>query len=174
MSNRLLSRSILSISSKRSTGGVLFLNSRRAARSFSLTSTSLGEFTIPVVDFGRFLNSKTQAEKEDAAKQVVDALVERGFMVSESREIAWWSGKVEGGRRAPWKDILRTIRGGEIWDKLSALTVLLNFYCVVSQQPRDPRGGDNSYFQRGELAKSLPSFPPLLPADKLTAFCPPK
>ncbi|KAL7409901.1 hypothetical protein BDY24DRAFT_401411 [Mrakia frigida] len=83
MSNRLLSRSLLSLSSKRSSssskvGGVLFLNSSK--RSFSITSTSLGEFTIPVVDFGRFLNSKTQAEKEDAAKQVVDALVERGFM----------------------------------------------------------------------------------------------
>ena len=94
MSYRLLSRSLLSLSSKRSTGGVLFLNSKRApSRSFSFTSTSLGEFTIPVVDFGRFLNSKTQAEKEDAAKQVVDALVERGFMVSE----------VEGGGPHGWR-----------------------------------------------------------------------
>lgn len=121
MSNRLLSRSLLSLSSKRSSssskvGGVLFLNSSK--RSFSITSTSLGEFTIPVVDFGRFLNSKTQAEKEDAAKQVVDALVERGFMVSSRRPRGcdWERRRREGGegrklRRRGERDesLLRTL-----------------------------------------------------------------
>lgn len=75
-SSRLLSRTLVLRSPQSLRVGTLLL------RGFSSSSSSRSEFTIPVVDFGRFLNSKTQAEREDAAKQVVDALVERGFMVS--------------------------------------------------------------------------------------------
>lgn len=54
---------------------------RPLRRSLLLRSYASAEFSIPVIDFSRFLNAKDDKEKVAAASEVVDALVEKGFMV---------------------------------------------------------------------------------------------
>lgn len=62
-------------------------------RSLRLLATSTAPaFKIPVIDFGKFRQAKTQEERSAAAAQVVDALVNAGFMVGRPSSLpSLWS-----------------------------------------------------------------------------------